>query len=282
MRRDPVQRQDPARAGGTRTPMRIRAKDLQVKAGRTKLLQEVSLAFDPGEFVAILGPSGCGKSTLLRSLAGIQRRAAGEVSVGAVAVEALAPDVQSRIGFVPQDDIVHGQLTVERALLYSARLRNIPEAEIPPRIEEVMKQLELLERRSTRIDRLSGGQRKRVSIGVEMLIRPFLLFLDEPTAGLDPALEESFMDLCRELARSGKTVIMSTHVMQSLDRIDLIVIMLTGWLQWVGPPAAANAYFGVQHLHQIYKLLGGVKGPEGWQRYRSSAYFTQYVAARLV
>jgi ABC-type multidrug transport system ATPase subunit len=260
---------------------RLRAKNVQVKAGRNLLLQEIFLAFDPGEFVGVLGPSGCGKSTLLRALAGLQAKSTGAVTVDGVAVEALSADVKSRIGFVPQDDIVHGPLTVERALYYSARLRSIPDAEIAPRLDEVIAQLGLLERRKTRIDRLSGGQRKRVSIGVELLTRPFLIFLDEPTAGLDPALEEQFMDLCRDLARSARTVIMSTHVMQSLDRLDSVVIMLTGWIQWVGPPAQALSYFGVSHLHEVYKTLATQDPKAGWEKFRNTPFYNQFVAARM-
>jgi ABC-type multidrug transport system ATPase subunit len=239
------------------------------------------VAFDPGEFIGVLGPSGCGKSTLLRTLAGLQARSGGDVTVDGVAVEALSADVKSRIGFVPQDDIVHGPLTVERALYFSARLRSIPDAEIAPRIDEVITQLGLVERRTTRIDKLSGGQRKRVSIGVELLTRPFLVFLDEPTSGLDPALEEQFMDLCRDLARSSRTVIMSTHVMQSLDRLDSVVIMLTGWIQWIGPPLLAQTYFGVAHLHDVYKALAKQDPKAGWEKYRNSQYYNQFVAARM-
>ena len=264
------------------TAFRIRAKDLNLKIGRHQLLQEVFLAFDPGEFVGVLGPSGCGKSTLLRTLAGLQRKTGGVVTIDGVAVEALSTDIKSRIAFVPQDDIVHGPLTVERALYFSARLRNVPDAEISSRIDEVIGQLGLTERRKNRIDRLSGGQRKRVSIGVELLTRPFLLFLDEPTAGLDPALEEQFMDLCRDLTRSSRTVVMSTHVMQSLDRLDLVVIMQAGWMQWIGPPQLALTYFGVQHLHDVYKVLTKQDPQAGWQRYHDSPFFNQFVAPRMV
>lgn len=261
--------------------IRIRARELGIKVGRSKLLQEIFLAFDPGEFVGVLGPSGCGKSTLLRALAGLQPHSSGEVTCDGTGVENLSLEARGRIAFVPQDDIVHGPLTVERALYYSAKLRSVPAAEIDSRVTDVIEQLGLKERRKTRIDRLSGGQRKRVSIGVELLTQPFLLFLDEPTAGLDPALEEHFMELCQRIARDSRTVIMSTHVMQSLDRLDVIVILLAGFIQWIGPPKEALAYFHLQHLHEVYKALANVQPQAGWERYRNSPYFPRWVTARL-
>jgi ABC-type multidrug transport system ATPase subunit len=180
---------------------------------------------------------------------------------------------------VPQDDIVHGSLTVDKALLYSARLR-LTDNTAGPAVEEIVAQLDLAERRKTRIERLSGGQRKRVSIGVELLTKPAVLLLDEPTAGLDPALEEQFMELCRTLARQARTVLMTTHVMQSLDRLDLVVVMCAGRLVYFGPPGQAAGFFGVGHLNDIYRQLTKDAAEGLAARYAASPLAQVYVEAR--
>jgi len=261
--------------------LRVRAQDLVVKAGRLTLIHGLNVVLEPGEFVGVLGPSGCGKSTLLRSLAGLQHVSAGKVSFDGVALAALSQDTREKIGYVPQDDIVHGTLKVERALYYSGRLRGLSGPALQTATEQVLEQLELKERRKVRVDRLSGGQRKRVSIAVELLTQPQLLFLDEPTSGLDPALEEQFMDLCRNLARSGRTVIMSTHVMQSLNRLDLIVVMQSGHVQFVGAPQMALGYFGVTNLTQVYHLFSKQDPLQGAQRFLASPLYTTYVTSRM-
>ena len=127
---------------------------------------------------------------------------------------------------------------------------------------------------------MDSASPKRVSIGVEPLTQPFLLLLDEPTAKLDPALEEQFVELCQSIARDSNTVIMSTHVMQSLNRLVLIVILLVGFVQWVGPPQDALGYFNLLHRHEVDKTLGAVQPQAGWERYRSSPYFARWVSSR--
>jgi ABC transport system ATP-binding/permease protein len=227
-----------------------------------------------------LGPSGCGKSTLLRCLAGLQSPSEGEVQLSGRPVALLSSAERRKIGFVPQDDVVHATLRVERTLLYTGRLLGLSGDVLKQRVEEVLKVLELSERRSLRNDRLSGGQRKRVSIGVELMGQPEVLFLDEPTAGLDPALEESFMDNCKALARAGRTLVMSTHVMQSLDTLDLVIVLQQGYLQYLGPPAEALGYFGVKDLTRIYKLLAAQTPQAGAQKFQNAPAFQQYVRAR--
>lgn len=254
--------------------MRVDATGLSVRAGRLKILQDLTVSVLSGEFVGILGPSGCGKSTLLRALSGQQKLSGGKVFLDQKELR----DTR-QLGFVPQDDIVHTSLTVEKALQYSARLR-LPDAEIGPAVEEVITQLELGERRKTRIERLSGGQRKRVSIGVELLTKPQVLFLDEPTAGLDPALEEQFMDLCRQLARQQRTVLMTTHVMQSLDRLDLVMVMCAGRLVYFGPPGQVAGHFGVGHLNDIYRQLSAAAAEGLAARYAGSSLALHYVQGR--
>lgn len=265
------ERRERSREEGRR--MSIRTTGLTVKIRKQVLIQPLDLVVQACEFVGILGPSGCGKSTLLRSLAGIQA-ATGEVMLDG------KPASSQRVGFVPQDDVVHGALTVEKALRYTGRLLGLSGTTLEERLEAVIVSLDLGERRKVPTQRLSGGQRKRVSIGVELMANPGILFLDEPTAGLDPALEESFMESCQQLARQGRTVLMSTHVMQSLERLDLVLILQKGYLVFLGKPEEALSFFGVQQLTQIYRPLAQQDPAQAHQRYRASAYFQSYVEAR--
>lgn len=257
----------------------VAARTLNLKMGRSILLQPMDLTFYVGEFVGVLGPSGCGKSTLLRCLAGLQR-CRGEIELSGKPIARMDLEERRRIGFVPQDDVVHGSLTVERALDYTGRLLGLEEATRAKRVDAVIEMLELQERRKVRTSRLSGGQRKRVSIGVELMAEPQVLFLDEPTAGLDPALEESFMESCQRLAWAGRTLLMSTHVMQSLDILDLVVVLQQGYLVFLGRPQEALAHFGVHSLTQIYKPLLQQDPLQASQRYAASQYFSDYVTAR--
>jgi ABC-type multidrug transport system ATPase subunit len=262
------------------TAAAISARGLSYKVGRTVLLQPLDLSFLAGEFVGVLGPSGCGKSTLLRCLAGLQGASSGQVCLNGRPLTELTSEERRRLGFVPQDDVVHGSLQVERALIYTGRLLGLQGADLAQRVDQVISLLELGERRRLRTDRLSGGQRKRVSIAVELMGDPPVLCLDEPTAGLDPALEDNFMASCRGLCQQGRTLVMSTHVMQSVDTLDLVVVLQKGHLIYLGPPTQAPAYFGVATLMQIYKHLAQQDPLQGMQRFAASPLYATYVAGR--
>ena len=251
-----------------------------MKAGRQVLLQPLDLSFRPGEFVGILGPSGCGKSTLLRCLAGLQLPQGGEVRLDGQPLSSLPAAERRRIGFVPQDDVVHPSLRVERALSYSGKLLGLQGETLRQRVESILTTLELSERRGLRTDRLSGGQRKRVSIGVELLAEPRVLLLDEPTAGLDPALEESFMESCRRLAGQGRTLLMSTHVMQSLDTLDLVLILNRGHLLFLGTPAEALSFFAVPDLTRVYKKLAASDPVADATRFAVHPLHAHYIESR--
>ncbi len=260
--------------------MRLDARKLAFRVGKTEILQDVSLSVLAGEFVGVLGPSGCGKSTLLKVLGGQLQASEGAVTFDGASFQ---PDTGRSIGFVPQDDIVHLGLTVEKALHYSARLRMDGEAtpeQHQAAVEEALTQLDLKERRGLKISKLSGGQRKRVSIGVELLTQPSLLFLDEPTSGLDPALEEQFMQLCRQLARSGRTVVTTTHILQSLNLLDLVVVLTAGRLAYFGPVTEMGAFFGLAHPQEVYRLLQREEPADLASRYLRSSIQMEYVRER--
>ncbi len=261
----------------------VHALNVGFSVKRTPILQRISLSIAGGEFVGVLGPSGCGKSTLLRALSGQLRPTEGHALIGRANLYSGEKIPIDLMGFVPQDDVVHPSLKVKRELYYSARLR-MPKAkstDLNNRVKEVIELMDLTQRQNVRIDRLSGGQRKRVSIGIELLTRPPLLFLDEPTSGLDPALEEHFMELFRDLARGGRTVLVTTHVMASLDLLDLVAVMCGGQIAFFGPPREALGFFGVRELSEIYPQLTPSAAETLAGKYRLTPWFSKLITERL-
>ncbi|GMU55708.1 MAG: hypothetical protein AMXMBFR33_48540 [Candidatus Xenobia bacterium] len=261
----------------------VHALNVGFSVKKLAILQRVSLSIKGGEFVGVLGPSGCGKSTLLKALSGQLRPTDGQVLIGRADLYSGEKVPVDLMGFVPQDDVVHPSLKVRRELYFSARLRmpKAKPAELANRVKEVLELMDLTARHNVRIDRLSGGQRKRVSIGIELLTRPPLLFLDEPTSGLDPALEEHFMKLFRDLARGGRTVLVTTHVMSSLELLDLVVIMCAGQVAFFGPPKDAPGFFGVEELSDIYPKLTASAAESLAGKFRNTPWFARLVSERL-
>ncbi len=246
---------------------RIQAVNVRRYIGARQILQDLSLTVEPGELVAIAGGSGAGKSTLLEILAGQQFPSAGEVRHdGAVRGAKVGGD--SRIGYVPQDDIIHLEMPLRRTLRYAARLRlpaGTSAAEADRVVEETMNDLDLLDRAEVPVRALSGGQRKRASIAVELLTRPRLFFLDEPTSGLDPSTAADVMRLLRRLSERGVTVVVTTHEPAGIDRCDQVVFLARdGHLAFMGSPTEARRYFGVQDLAEVYERLADEATPQIW------------------
>ena len=226
--------------------------------GLLKLLDDVSLAIQPNEFVGLLGPSGAGKSTLMDALNGMRPPTAGSVLINNLDFYSNLDSLKQGIGYVPQDDIIHRQLTVYRTLYYVAKLRlsgDVSGAEIDQIINEVLDVTGLAERRDVLVSELSGGQRKRVSIAVELITKPSVIFLDEPTSGLDPATEDKIMKLFRRIAESGRTVILTTHAMENIRLFDKIVILMRGKLVFYGTPNEALKYLGASSFKELYDKL---------------------------
>ncbi|WP_433537972.1 ATP-binding cassette domain-containing protein [Micromonospora sp. CA-249363] len=236
-----------------RTGVGIVARDLgaTVRGGR-RVLDDISLTVAPGELVAIIGVSGAGKTTLLETLAGVRRPAVGTVTYD----DGAAP---GSVGFVPQDDIIHRELPLARTLRYAAQLR-LPSgtgpAEVSRRVAEVLAELRLTERADVPVGRLSGGERKRASIAVELLTRPGVFFLDEPTSGLDPAVAVDLLRALRTLADAGASVVLTTHQVTDVDRCDRVIVLTReGRLAYAGTPAAAREFFGLRSLAEVHLLL---------------------------
>jgi ABC-type multidrug transport system ATPase subunit len=228
----------------------IQAKDLvvvvpdRVTGKPLKILDQVSLRIGAGEFIGILGGSGQGKSTLLNALCGIRPADEGKVLVGGVPNLVLNKIRPGSIGYVPQDDIVHRELVVRDALLLNARLRlKLPKAGREALVDRTIELLGLTEHASKRVAHLSGGQRKRVSIGIELLSKPSVLFLDEPSSGLDPATEESLMELLQSLTLTNLTVVCTTHVLQKAYLFDRLLFVHGGRLIFDGNADEAREHF---------------------------------------
>lgn len=246
----------------------------QKKGGR-RILSQISFAVAPGSFVGLLGPSGSGKSTLLKACCGLERPSQGSVRLNGEDLYKNLGKWRYLLGYVPQDDIIHHELTVQQAIDYAARLRLAPDLPVATRkalVTRVIYEVGLQERAGVRIRKLSGGQRKRASVAVELLSRPGILFLDEPTSGQDPQLEESMMGLFRGLSREGTTVLVTTHAMASIELLDRVLLLQAGQLAYLGPPEDMLAFFETRSYEGVYKILAKSEPGHWSQRYLSSDY----------
>ncbi len=261
-------------------------RDLRRAIGSVTLLDGVSFTAYAGEVVAFVGPSGCGKTTLLSALAGTAPPDSGDVLYDGEAFHALLERDRSRAGVVPQDDIVHPELTVEESLGYSARLRmgpTVPNGAVKVEVDRVLEELAIPHIRGSRIGDalrrgISGGQRKRVNLGQELLTRSTrVLFLDEPTSGLDPRASQSIIRLSRVLADRGRTIFVVTHDLspQVMGLVDHLVVLAPGGkLLFFGPPDAACAYFKVKTVDAIFGRISDYT-PEMFHQTREYACYVQ-------
>ena len=248
-----------------RTEAATRSGGLEVngvhfKIDGKELLDNISLTARPGTLTAIIGGSGAGKTTLSRLIAGYTRPSAGSVTFEGHNIHAEYATMRSRIGMVPQDDVVHRQLTVNQALGYAAELRLPPDTSKQERaqvVAQVLEELDLTKHADTRVDKLSGGQRKRASVALELLTQPSLLLLDEPTSGLDPALDRQVMLMLRQLADAGRVVLVVTHSVSYLDVCDQILLVAPGGkTAFNGPPSQVGAALGTTNWADIFANVG--------------------------
>ena len=246
---------------------RVDAVDVSRRIGGREILHKLSLSVEAGELVAIAGGSGAGKTTLLEILAGLQLPSEGELRHDEVARRSRV-SAGSAIGYVPQDDIIHLEMPLRRTLRYAALLRlpaGTTASEAERIVDETLRDLDLADRADVPVRALSGGQRKRASIAVELLTRPRLFFLDEPTSGLDPSTAADVMRLLRRLSQRGITIVLTTHEPAGIDRCDRVVFLARdGHLAFTGSPTAARRYFGVDSLSEVYERLAGEHTPQVW------------------
>jgi len=259
-------------AGGTlvrrsETEAATRTGGLEVRGltwtieGNKTLLDNISIDARPGTLTAVIGPSGAGKSTFARQVAGLTHPTSGTVTFEGHDIHAEYASLRSRIGMVPQDDVVHGQLTVHQALMYAAELRLPPDTTKEDReqvVAQVLEELEMTQHAGTRVEKLSGGQRKRASVAMELLTGPSLLILDEPTSGLDPALDRAVMTMLRQLADAGRVVLVVTHSLTYLDVCDQVLLLAPGGLTaFCGPPSDIGAAMGTTNWADIFSSVAG-------------------------
>ena len=247
--------------------LEVRGVGLTVEGAVTRL-DRISLSAGPGTLTAVIGPSGSGKSTLSRVIVGATRPTSGAMSFDGHDVHAEYAMLRSRIGMVPQDDVVHRQLTVNQALNFAAELRMPPDTTKHDRqqvIAQVLEELDLTPHAETRVDKLSGGQRKRVSVALELLTGPSLLVLDEPTSGLDPALDRQVMTMLRQLADAGRVVVVMTHSLTFLDMCDQVVLLAPGGkTAFCGPPGELGPAMGATDWADIFESV--CADPDGAQQ----------------
>ncbi|MEV7713753.1 FHA domain-containing protein [Streptomyces sp. NPDC088270] len=250
--------------------------------GGKQILKDVSFGVPEKSLIAVIGPSGSGKSTLLKALTGYRPANQGDVLYDNRNLYKQFAELRQRIGLVPQDDILHKELTVTKALKYAAKLRfpaDTTEAERQARIHEVLAELKLDIHKDKKVTSLSGGQRKRVSVALELLTKPSLIFLDEPTSGLDPGMDRDVMQLLRGLADDGRTVLVVTHSVAELAICDKLLVMAPGGsVAYFGPPEEALNFFGYTTWADVFSAFESYRDYDWAGRWRGSQHYQMYAA----
>ncbi|MFF0104083.1 ABC transporter ATP-binding protein/permease [Streptomyces hirsutus] len=250
--------------------------------GGKQILKDVSFGVPEKSLIAVIGPSGSGKSTLLKALTGYRPADRGEVLYDNRNLYKQFAELRQRIGLVPQDDILHKELTVKKALKYAAKLRfpaDTTAAERDARIDEVLRELKLDIHKDKKVTSLSGGQRKRVSVALELLTKPSLIFLDEPTSGLDPGMDRDVMQLLRGLADDGRTVLVVTHSVAELAICDKLLVMAPGGsVAYFGPPDEALNFFGYDTWADVFSAFENYRDYDWADRWKGSQHYQMYAA----
>ncbi|WP_333757168.1 ABC transporter ATP-binding protein/permease [Streptomyces sp. IBSBF 3352] len=250
--------------------------------GGKQILKDVSFGVPEKSLVAVIGPSGSGKSTLLKALTGYRPANQGDVLYDNRNLYKQFAELRQRIGLVPQDDILHKELTVKKALKYAAKLRfpaDTTAQERENRIDEVLRELKLDIHKEKKVTSLSGGQRKRVSVALELLTKPSLIFLDEPTSGLDPGMDRDVMQLLRGLADDGRTVLVVTHSVAELALCDKLLVMAPGGaVAYFGPPEEALNFFGYDTWADVFSAFENYRDYDWAGRWKGSQHYQMYAA----
>ncbi|MFI8422471.1 FHA domain-containing protein [Streptomyces sp. NPDC085479] len=250
--------------------------------GGKQILKDVSFGVPEKSLIGVIGPSGSGKSTLLKALTGYRPANEGDVLYDNRSLYKQFAELRQRIGLVPQDDILHKELTVQKALRYAAKLRfpgDTATAEREARIDEVLRELKLDIHKEKKVTSLSGGQRKRVSVALELLTKPSLIFLDEPTSGLDPGMDRDVMQLLRGLADDGRTVLVVTHSVAELALCDKLLVMAPGGsVAYFGPPDEALNFFGYSSWADVFSAFENYRDYDWAGRWKGSQHYQLYAA----
>ncbi len=277
---------------GERTFSSLSVRNLKRRIGEVSLLDDVSFTVFSGEVVAVVGPSGCGKTTLLHAISGVTPADSGDVLLDGTNFHALLQHDRSLMGVVPQDDLVHAELSVEESLGYSGLLRfpgDVGADEVKGEVERVLQELDIGHIRKSRIGDalqrgISGGQRKRVNLGQELMSRSTkVLFLDEPTSGLDPRASQDIVRLVRQLADRGRIVFLVTHDLtpEVLAQVDhLLVLVSGGRVAFFGPPTEGARYFQVRTPDAIFNRFADHPSETWSSLFKDSLVFRKFVVTR--
>lgn len=272
--------------------LRFVAQNLSYRVPEKTLIDDISLCFEPGQFIGLVGPSGCGKTTLMLMLNGYYTPSSGVVRLNNLSIHQNSAALKGQIGYVPQDDIIHRELTVEESLRYTSRLRlgnSLSEGEREAQLECIITDLNLKKSRHVLIGSserrgISGGQRKRVNMAQELVTEPLLYFLDEPTSGLDPRTDREVMTLLKGISDRGHIVVLTTH---KIDRLNfsifthVIVIGEGGKLAYYGKADEAAAYFKVRDPEEIFEVLERRGSHDLQQDYLRSKCFRDMVVSGM-
>lgn len=236
----------------------VSIKQLNVTFGSFTALDDVSLELPAGRTIGFIGPSGAGKTTLIRSIVGRQRIKTGEVSV--FGQSAGSPSLRRRLSYMTQELSVYADLTVAENLRYFCVMSGQPRGQTDKIVSGILQAVELTDKASNLVSNLSGGQKQRVSLGVALIGSPKLMVLDEPTVGLDPVLQDKLWQLFHRLARSGTTLIISSHSMNEAERCDDLVLIRDGRIIAHSPPAELRRHTGSKTVEESFlKLVGDAK-----------------------
>ncbi len=240
------------------------------------LLHEISLRLPRGHFAAIIGPSGCGKSTLLKAIAGIKEHTLGTIFWEGRDLSSQGDMDPHEIGYVPQFSIAHDLLTVAESVEGALRLRVVETGDVDERVDKVLASVGLQEIADRRVGLLSGGQKRRLAMAMEMASSPHLLLCDEVTSGLDPKSEDEIVHLMDDLAGKDERIVLSvTHSLQHVALYDSVIVLYQGRLAYHGSPEFITHYFGIKRAEDLYPRLTERKAEDwhrSWQKYRASYY----------
>jgi len=227
----------------------IVVENLRIRRGGVRVLDELSLSVASGRVTGLLGPSGSGKTTLMRAIVGVQIVESGTITV--LGEPAGTPPLRWKVGYMTQNPAVYGDLTVRENLRYFASILDAK----PGNVEEVLETVDMTPFGDRVVNKLSGGQRARVSLATALIGSPELLVLDEPTVGLDPVLRRDLWKAFNELAAQGKTLLVSSHVMDEADHCHDLLLLREGKLVAAGTPASVRQQSGRQDLDEAFLAL---------------------------
>lgn len=230
----------------------VNIHNLTKKFGHLTAVNNLTLTINKGEIFGLLGPNGAGKTTLIHCLMGIYKIQSGSISILGKEIPKKRIEVRKRIGFMPQDVAIYLDLTPLQNMLFYGRIYGMKDNEIKAKVDDLFTLLDLTEKKDSLCRTLSGGQQRRVSLGISMLSDPELLIMDEPTVGVDPVLRQEFWEHFNELKDQGKTIIISTHITDEAVRTDRVALMMKGNLLALGNPKDLMEENNVETLEDLF------------------------------